>query len=93
MNTGVENARVRSDLLERATVSYWQTLEAHLTAALTNARTRDEISSSVVVAELAKGIVAGVMGVLVQNRNQRSGHGGRDLVNLLINHLNSLGDV
>lgn len=90
VNTGVENLRVRSDLLAQATNHYWQTLETHLLTALRNAQAQGELARSLAVDDLAKGMVSAVMGVHAQNRTSQAHSGGQHLVRLLTDHLRSL---
>ena len=90
VNTGVENMRVQSHLLDEATARYWESLESSVLMALKNARSKGQLISGVGLKSLAKGIVSAVMGIHVHNRTVQSSNGGQDLVKLLCSHLNSL---
>lgn len=90
VNTGIENARVRSERLQAATESYWNTLEGCIYGALENAIARGEIASDLDKLALARGMVTAVMGVHSRNRTSRSNQGGRELVDLVCSHLYAL---
>jgi AcrR family transcriptional regulator len=90
VNTGVENARVRSKKLEAAANMYWDVLESHFRQSLENACARGEIAPDLDCGATAKGLVTAVMGVHVRNRCARAHDGGQELVGLVCSHLNSL---
>lgn len=91
VNTGVENARVQSDNLQKAADYYWLALRRHFEQALENARSAGEIPPDAACGPLAEGLVTAVMGVHARNRGMRSNEGGRDLVELMCQHLDRLG--
>ncbi len=90
VNTGIENARVRSARLDAMTQSYWNTLESCFLKAFDNASARDEIAIHFDRAALARGLVTAVMGIHARNRTLLSHQGGRELVELVCSHLNLL---
>lgn len=90
VNTGIENARVKSQKLEKAVANYWTALERHLARALANAEARGEIAAGTDRHRIAMGLVAAVMGIHARNRTMRSHDGGRDLVPLLCSQLQSM---
>lgn len=90
VNTGIENARVRSERLNAATERYWNALESYILKALENASARGEISTDIDKVAMTKGLVTAVMGVHASNRTSRSNEGGRELVELVCSHLNAL---
>jgi len=90
VNTGIENARVRSERLNAATVNYWNALESRILRALENASASGEISKDIDKVAMTKGMVTAVMGVHARNRASRSNQGGRELVELVCSHLNAL---
>lgn len=90
VNTGIENARIRSERLNAATESYWNALESYILKALENAAARGEIAADIDKVAMAKGLVTAVMGVHASNRTSHSNQGGRDLVELFCSHLTAL---
>lgn len=90
VNTGVENARIQSSKLEKATNNYWDALNDHFKQALKNASKRGEISTNINRNATAKALVTAVMGVHAKNRSVRAHNGGQELVNFICAHLNSL---
>lgn len=90
VNTGIENARVKSPYLEAAARTYWNTLEDHFRLALRNERSAQGGTAKFTPIELAKALVPAVMGVHAQNRAQRDQVAGRPLVNLICTMLSDL---
>jgi len=82
VNTGIENARVKSARLADAAEVYWTALATHFAQALD----KNGASSQ----DLPRALVSGVMGVHAQNRLLRDQTAGRPLVELLCRHLESL---
>ncbi len=83
VNTGIENARVKSARLETAVNTYWSTLENHFKRALENDRVGRGETTQNVPSDLAKALVTAVLGVHAQNRTQGDQRGGRELVELV----------
>ncbi|MEO1789152.1 MAG: TetR/AcrR family transcriptional regulator [Pseudomonadota bacterium] len=90
VNTGIENARVKSDALAVAVQSYWGTLESHFFQALENERLRQGVKATFAPAKLAPALVSAVMGVHAQNRAQQDQTAGRDLVDVICTMLSDL---
>ncbi|TYC64094.1 TetR/AcrR family transcriptional regulator [Stappia sp. BW2] len=90
VNTGVENARLKSPALGEATRGYWTELESHFTRALENELRAQGGKVRFSPAELAAALVSAVMGVHVQNRTQKDQTAGRALVDLMCNRLAEL---
>lgn len=90
VNTGIENARIRSERLGTATERYWNALEIHILKALENGAVRGEISAEIDKASMARGLVTAVMGVHAKNRTSRSNQGGCELVELVCAYLDAL---
>ncbi|WP_161973818.1 TetR/AcrR family transcriptional regulator [Hwanghaeella grinnelliae] len=90
VNTGIENARVQSGRLTEAVAYYWDALETHFKLALEIAQDSGDLPNDVEIDGLAKGLVAGVMGVHATNRSENSNTAGTDLVEILCGHLTLL---
>lgn len=83
VNTGVENARLKSPALEEATRNYWAELECHFMNAFKN----DKIPQP---KKLASALVSAVMGIHVQNRTQKDQRAGHALAELMCKMLSAL---
>ena len=90
VNTGIENARVKSPRLERAIQDYWATLEHHFRCALKNESDWQNGPAGIARADLAKALVSAVMGIHAHNRALRDKTAGLDLVELLCTTLLNL---
>lgn len=90
VNTGIENARIKSEYLTQAAQCYWDALQQHFKHALDNACTQGQISPDLDRLSNAKALVSAVMGIHAKNRTTASHKGGRDLVDLIIAYLKSL---
>ncbi len=90
VNTGIENARVKSARLEDAAQHYWDALENHFQQAMENACEQGQIKTDCNASSIASGLVTAVMGVHAKNRCSASHDGGREHVDLIISYLNSL---
>ena len=90
VNTGIENARVCSEPLERVVLAYWARLERFFLTLLGNAQSNGEVAPDVDCGAMAKGLVTAVMGVHAQNRTTQSHGGGRELVDFVCSQLKSL---
>ncbi len=76
VNTGIENARIKSPELATAANAYWKALETHFRQALEN----DRVAGG---EALARALVPAVMGIHAQNRLRHDQEAGRPLVDLL----------
>lgn len=83
VNTGVENARIKSDALEKAMKTYWAALEDHFTRALENEQGTQGGKAGFSPAALAAALVPAVMGVHAQNRAHKDQTAARPFVDLL----------
>lgn len=90
VNTGIENARIKSPILEEAVTKYWKTLEKRFVQALRNAQNLGEISEEIDIQLIASGLVTAVMGVHSKNRSNQANKAGRALVKIMCDYLNSL---
>lgn len=90
VNTGVENARIKSPALETSTATYWAALKDHFIQALKNEQKAQKNETIFEIEELAAGLVSAVMGIHVQNRQQQNETAGRALVNLISDKLKDL---
>jgi AcrR family transcriptional regulator len=90
VNTGVENARIKSPVLADVTAQYWAALNDHFVRALENEQKLLKNQAIFDVEDLATGLVSAVMGIHVQNRQQQDETAGRALVNLICNFLDNL---
>ncbi|MEM1264440.1 MAG: TetR/AcrR family transcriptional regulator [Pseudomonadota bacterium] len=90
VNTGVENARVKSPRLATAVQEYWATLARHFERALENEAQRQGDAARFTPADVAQALVPAVMGVHVQNRTRGTQTAGRGLVELLCAMLEDL---
>lgn len=89
VNTGIENARVGSDQIEKAIANYWKTLEKFFQQLLKNAGDREEIVSTINYKTVARGLVTAVMGIHARNRLAELHDGGRELADLVCSYLDS----
>lgn len=90
VNTGIENARVGSDRLEKAVRRYWCELERSFLVCIENAIKAEEITPTIDPEATAKGLVSAVMGVHAQNRLDRKNDAGKELVDFLCSQLNAM---
>ena len=90
VNTGVENARIKSPALADATAAYWVALKDHFVRAIENEQKVRKNQAVFEVEDLATGLVSAVMGIHVQNRQQQDETAGRALVNLICDMLKKL---
>lgn len=90
VNTGVENARIKSPSLAESTAMYWAALKDHFMQALENEQKAWGNKPIFKIEELADGLVSAVMGIHVQNRQQQDETAGRALVNLVCDMLKDL---
>jgi len=91
VNTGIENAQIGSSKLEAAVQDYWNSLRDHFRGALQRARDERTVDPEADVDLLSRGLVAAVMGVHTMNRVGGAHDAGAPLVELMCNHLKSLG--
>lgn len=90
VNTGIENARVGSDRLEKAVRRYWCELERSFLVCIENAIKAEVITPTIDPEATAKGLVSAVMGVHAQNRLDRKNDAGKELVDFLCCQLNAM---
>jgi AcrR family transcriptional regulator len=90
VNTGVENARIKSRALADSTATYWQALKDHFMQALGNEQKVRKNKAIFEIEDLAAALVSAVMGIHVQNRQQQDETAGRALVNLICDMLKNL---
>ncbi|MEP5729917.1 MAG: TetR/AcrR family transcriptional regulator [Sulfitobacter sp.] len=83
VNTGIENARIRSPRLEKAVRSYWKTLEDHFVIALENEQAAQGGSATFTPHILAASLIPAVIGIHAHNRSQGDQTAGRPLVELI----------
>ncbi|MEO1679608.1 MAG: TetR/AcrR family transcriptional regulator [Pseudomonadota bacterium] len=91
VNTGIENARVKSPRLEKAVQHYWTELERHFSRALENEKDKRGDAAVFSPHELARALVPAVMGIHAQNRALGDQTAGRALVDLICSSLSNLG--
>ena len=87
VNTGIENARVQSDRLDKAAQAYWAALGDHFRGALERSVSP---ASGVDPEDMSQALVSAVMGVHAQNRSLASHKAGRHLVDLICAQLAAL---
>ncbi|MEO9649175.1 MAG: TetR/AcrR family transcriptional regulator [Roseobacter sp.] len=90
VNTGVENARIKSPALADSTAAYWATLKDHFIQALENEQKARKNQMLFETEDLADGLVSAVMGIHAQNRQKQDQTAGRALVNLICDMLKNL---
>ena len=90
VNTGVENARIQSLALDKATTTYWSELKDHFLQALENEQRTREDRMPIPSDHLANALVSAVMGIHVQNRLQQDQTAGHALVDLMCDMLAEL---
>ncbi|APX18118.1 hypothetical protein BWR17_19770 (plasmid) [Phaeobacter inhibens] len=90
VNTGVENARIKSPALADSAAAYWTALKDHFAQALENEQKVRKNQTIIGIEDLAAGLVSAVMGIHVQNRQQQDETAGRALVNLICDMLKNL---
>lgn len=83
VNTGIENARVKSPQLQKASQDYWEALERHFRQALENEQKRESSVWQFSASDMARALVSAVMGIHAQNRMMRDQTAGRGLVDVL----------
>lgn len=83
VNTGLENARVKSPRLGQVVQDYWAALEQHFQRALENEKQRQGDAARFSPADVAQALVPAVMGIHAQNRTHGNQTAGRGLVELL----------
>ncbi|MEO1686498.1 MAG: TetR/AcrR family transcriptional regulator, partial [Pseudomonadota bacterium] len=82
VNTGIENARLRSPRLEAVVRAYWDALETRFRQALENERAAHGTAATFEPHALAASLVPAVMGIHAQNRSLQDRMAGRHLVDL-----------
>ena len=82
VNTGIENADIKSDALARAADAYWTELRAGFEAALTQ-------SAVNAPDQTAQALVTAVIGIHTMNRIAGAHDAGRPLVAMIVARLNS----
>ncbi len=90
VNTGIENARIKSTQLEEAVHTYWDTLETHFRLALNNEIARQGQAAKFTSDNLAPALVSAVMGIHARNRAQKDQTAGRALVTVMCTMLSEL---
>lgn len=83
VNTGIENARIKSPRLETVVRMYWTTLEEHFLSALENEHAAQGGRAQFTPHSLAASLVPAVMGIHARNRSQWDQTAGRPLVDLI----------
>ena len=82
VNTGVENAEIKSDALTRAADAYWAELRDGFEKALTHSTCSDP-------AQTAQALVTAVIGIHTMNRIAGAHDAGRPLVTVMVAQLNT----
>lgn len=83
VNTGVENARLKSERVAKVVQNYWSTLERHFECALENEKIKQGNAARFSPKTIARALVPAVMGIHAQNRTSGDQTAGRSLVELL----------
>lgn len=83
VNTGIENARIKSPRLEKIVRRYWSTLEGHFLSALENEHASQGNDAKFEPHDLAASLVPAVMGIHAQNRSQQDQTAGQPLVDFM----------
>lgn len=89
VNSGVENAEIKSARIEAVSNAYWRTLRKHFAAALHRAIDDGEIAGNVDVPDTARALVTAVIGIHTANRIARSNRAGAPLVRMIERQLES----
>lgn len=90
VNTGIENARVKSPRLDKAVEAYWQALKDHFQQALQNEFAGLNGNKRFAPDELAQALITAVMGIHAQNRAQKNQTAGQTLVDVICSMLSEL---
>ncbi len=83
VNTGIENAELKSPALEEVSTVYWSMLYRAFEAALQTGREDGALKRDLDLAEAAQGLVTAVMGIHTMNRVSGRDDGGAALVGLI----------
>lgn len=83
VNTGIENARIKSPRLETAVRTYWNALEDHFRKAFENESAAQGDEATFTPHSLAASLVPAVMGIHAQNRSKQDQTAGSHLVDLI----------
>jgi len=89
VNTGIENAEIRSPALQAAVNDYWATLAAHFAKALRHAQAQGEIKRSINIDDAVQGLVTAVMGIHTRNRVSGRHDAGMPLVRMMLQQIRS----
>ena len=89
VNTGIENAEIRSAALQAAADDYWSTLATHFETALRHAQAEGEITPSLDIDGTVQGLVTAVMGIHTRNRVSGANDAGRPLVQMILRLIES----
>lgn len=92
VNTGIENAEIKSRPLQHAANAYWKELRDHFVLALRMSQARGDIKQSVEIDEVSRGLVTAVMGIHTANRISAAHDAGRSLVDMVLELLASWED-
>lgn len=89
VNTGIENAEIRSATLQDAAEAYWQDLRDHFSRALRLSQSRRGIKNTVDIDQASRGLVTAVMGIHTMNRVSGAHDAGQPLVDMIVEVLTS----
>lgn len=89
VNSGVENAEIKSSRIEAASDAYWRTVRKHFAAALRRSIDDGEIVGNLDVPDTARALVTAVIGIHTANRIAGSNRAGGPLVRLIERQLES----
>ena len=83
VNSGVENAEIRSTRIAAVADAYWRTLRKHFAAALRRSIEDGEIAGHLDVPDTARALVSAVIGIHTTNRIAGSNRAGAPLVRMI----------
>jgi TetR/AcrR family transcriptional repressor of nem operon len=89
VNSGVENADIKSTRVEAVSQAYWRMLRKHFATALRHSIDRGEIRADISVADVSAALVAAVMGIHTANRISGSNRAGAPLVRMIQKQIES----
>lgn len=83
VNSGIENAEIKSARINAVSTAYWRSLRKHFAAALRRSIDSGEIVKKLDVADVSAAMVTAVMGIHAANRIAGSNQGGAPLVRMI----------
>jgi TetR/AcrR family transcriptional regulator, transcriptional repressor for nem operon len=89
VNSGIENAEIKSARIEAVSDAYWRTLRQHFATALRRSIDAGEVADNLDVADITRALVTAVIGIHTANRIAGSNRAGAPLVRMIERQIES----